>query len=254
MRIGKILMPYDFEVAEKIRYDILLGRDWLIATECKTTWINGQFSFSYNGKKSMLHAYQEVGATPPVKHHVTIEDADEDDPDDGYEEIEEDSQDGEFMLTEEDSLQVCTQREWTEVVDSTAEMIPVETCNSQEVEEQEALELSEEKISQLKIGSDLSKEENQQLGELFMKYSKHFAYQLEDLERCTIDPLVIDLQGAQPIKVKSYRILMAQSDWLRKELKKLEELNFIRRCFGPWATSIFLVKKKDGKWRIVQDF
>src|ERR1035438_5341328 len=37
MRIGKILMPYDFKVAEKIRYDILLGRDLLIATNCHTT-------------------------------------------------------------------------------------------------------------------------------------------------------------------------------------------------------------------------
>ena len=59
-------MLYNFELAEKIRYDVLLGRDWLIATNHTTTWINGQFAFSYNGKKLMLYAYYEVGEVPAV--------------------------------------------------------------------------------------------------------------------------------------------------------------------------------------------
>ena len=42
------------------------------------------------------------------------------------------------MLTEEQSLQVCTQKQWTEVVDISAEMIPVETCDNAEVKEQES--------------------------------------------------------------------------------------------------------------------
>ena len=254
IEIGGVLMPHDFEIAENIRYDILIGRDWMIATKCLTSWTNGHFSFEYNGKKGMIYAYQEVSQMVAVCQHVTIQSVNEDDLDDEYEEIEEDSENGEILHIEQETIQICTQQQWMEVVTHDAAVIPIESYNGTELKDQEALELSEEHIPDLKIGSDVTEDQQMKLGEILMKYSKQFAYQLEDLERCAIDPLVIDLQDSAPIKVKAYRIPIAQSMWLQDELKRLEQLDFIRRCFGPWATSIFLVPKKDGKWRIVQDF
>ena len=244
-------MPMDFEVTDNIKYDILLGRDWLIKTACETIWRSGEFTFYYNGRQGKLNAY-EVEQIVKQKKHVTIQDEEAEEEEYEEEWDEDGSQEGELLQIEQEVVQIFSYKEWKNEVENNEQLIPVE--HVQEGIGHELMEITEESFNDLKIGSEISVSQKEQFKSLFLKYAKRFAYQLEDLERCMIDPLKIDVQDSVLIKMKAYRIPFGQADWLKSELAKLEKLDFIRKCFGPWSTSIFLAKKKDNKWRIVQDF
>lgn len=53
-------------------------------------------------------------------------------------------------------------------------------------------------------------------------------------------------EGAKPVIVTSYRHLKAYKDEIEKAIKELLDMGFIKPSYSPFASSIVLVKKKDG--------
>ena len=65
----------------------------------------------------------------------------------------------------------------------------------------------------------------------------------------------IDLTpGTAPISKSLYRMSPAELKELKRQIKELEEKQFIRPSMSPWGAPVLFVKKKDGSWRLCVDY
>lgn len=62
------------------------------------------------------------------------------------------------------------------------------------------------------------------------------------------------LEGSKPVKVKPYRYLHSQKDEIEKLVQGMLEEGIIQPSKSPFSSSIIMVKKKDGSWRVCTDY
>ena len=60
--------------------------------------------------------------------------------------------------------------------------------------------------------------------------------------------------GAQPPNVRPYRYPFTQKNEIEKIIKELLEAGVIRPSISPYSSSVVMVLKKDGEWRMCPDF
>jgi len=66
---------------------------------------------------------------------------------------------------------------------------------------------------------------------------------------------IIELEaGAKPVITTPYRHPKKYKDKIEKAMKELLDMGHIRLCWSPFASSVVLVKKKDGTIRMCIDF
>jgi hypothetical protein len=66
---------------------------------------------------------------------------------------------------------------------------------------------------------------------------------------------VIDLlPGTAPISKRPYRMLVEELKELKKPLKELQDLGYIRPSSSPWGAPVLFVQKKDGSQRMCVDY
>ena len=75
-----------------------------------------------------------------------------------------------------------------------------------------------------------------------------------DLGKCTTSMHDIELKSEDPIYIKQFRIPEAQREDVQKHVEELLKLGVVRPSRSKFNSPIFVVKKKDGGLRIVQDF
>ncbi|XP_074532106.1 uncharacterized protein LOC141795198 [Halichoeres trimaculatus] len=118
---------------------------------------------------------------------------------------------------------------------------------------QEKQELPKE-LSELTNRSDLSKQQQEELRTLLLKWSGVFARHDEDFGRTDLVQHQIHTGDAAPVRER-YRPLPPS---MYKEMKTLLagmlEKGVIRESCSPWAAPIVLVRKKDGSWRFCVDY
>lgn len=61
-------------------------------------------------------------------------------------------------------------------------------------------------------------------------------------------------QGAKPIITTPYRHPKSYKEEIEKTIKELLDMGLIRPSFSPFASSVVLVKKKDGTMRMCIDY
>ena len=64
----------------------------------------------------------------------------------------------------------------------------------------------------------------------------------------------IDTGNNTPIAQKPYKVDSEKREIMKKEIKKLKEMGWIRKAHGPWASPVVMVKKKDGEIRFCVDY
>ncbi len=64
----------------------------------------------------------------------------------------------------------------------------------------------------------------------------------------------IDTGNNTPIAQKPYKVDSEKREIMKKEIKKLREMGWIRKAHGPWASPVVMVKKKDGEIRFCVDY
>nr|GEZ80743.1 putative reverse transcriptase domain, ribonuclease H-like domain, aspartic peptidase domain protein [Tanacetum cinerariifolium] len=62
------------------------------------------------------------------------------------------------------------------------------------------------------------------------------------------------IPGAAPVARSPYRLTPSEMKELSKQLHELSDKGFIRPIFLPWGSSVLLVKKKDGSFRMCIDY
>ena len=91
------------------------------------------------------------------------------------------------------------------------------------------------------------------LRQLFIEH--HHIFALDDLELGRTDMVkhVIRLNDDQPFREHYRRIPPHQYDEVKKHLKEMLEIGAIRKSQSPWASTVVLVRKKDGALHFCTD-
>ncbi|MGV0994312.1 MAG: reverse transcriptase domain-containing protein, partial [Mycobacterium sp.] len=90
--------------------------------------------------------------------------------------------------------------------------------------------------------------------DLIMKHHDVVSRGKYDLGKCTISEHDIQLKTNEPVYVKQFRIPEAHRDAVINHVQELLKLGVVRPSRSKFNSPIFIVKKKDGGLRVVQDF
>ena len=112
-----------------------------------------------------------------------------------------------------------------------------------------------EYIRSPQFSSSLDENYKEEIVETLDSYIDVVATSSEELTPSDLGPHHIQLvEGAKPVKSKFYKLNKFKSDILKEELIKLLEKGLIVPAKSSWSSPIVLVKKKNGKWRLCNDY
>ncbi len=106
----------------------------------------------------------------------------------------------------------------------------------------------------VKLGQDLTTEQQHQARSLLSSWESIFAQHDNDLGHVTVVKHQIPLTDSTPIRQRHRRIPPAQYEEVRKHLKDMMAAGAIRESHSPYASPIVLVRKKDGSLRLCVDY
>jgi hypothetical protein len=72
--------------------------------------------------------------------------------------------------------------------------------------------------------------------------------------RCAIDHQIHLIPEAQPVNVRPYRYSPHQKNEIEKQVNEMMHSGVIQLSSNPFASLVFLVKKKDGSWHFCVDY
>ena len=116
-----------------------------------------------------------------------------------------------------------------------------------------------DRIDKLFIKLDLSgcskwtEEQQQMVRELIIKHHGIFAVEDNELGRTNLVKHKIRLNNYVPFKERYHRIPPHQYEEVKKHLGEMLEIGAIRRSESPWASTVVLMRKKDGSLRFCID-
>ena len=102
-----------------------------------------------------------------------------------------------------------------------------------------------EKIDLSRI-TDWDQEDQKQVREWFKEYGQLFALDDLDLGHTSVVKHEIKLNYYTPFKERYRHIPPHQYEEVKKHLKEMLEIGTIRKSNSPWASTVVLVRKKDG--------
>lgn len=108
--------------------------------------------------------------------------------------------------------------------------------------------------SEININKNLEPIQQQQIEKLIKEYDDIFAKNNAEMGRTNMVKHEINVQGAQPIKCKPYRVSQKEREIIDNQLEEMLQNGIIRKSQSPWASPVVLVKKKDGSHRFCVDY
>eukprot|EP00112_Aurelia_sp_Birch-Aquarium-sp1_P012429 Seg2613.2 transcript_id=Seg2613.2/GoldUCD/mRNA.D3Y31 product="Transposon Ty3-G Gag-Pol polyprotein" protein_id=Seg2613.2/GoldUCD/D3Y31 len=90
---------------------------------------------------------------------------------------------------------------------------------------------------------------------LFDVLSRHHVWPTPDkLGKTHLVDLPIDVQGAQPIRQRPYRVPETKRQIIAKEVQKMLLSNVIQPSASPWSSPVVLLEKPNGEYRFCVDY
>jgi hypothetical protein len=93
---------------------------------------------------------------------------------------------------------------------------------------------------------------------LLKEYSDCFArdyMEMPGLDRSIVEHRLPLKKGFWPFQQRARQMRTEVLEEVKKEIEKMLEAGFIRPCrYAEWISSIVLIQKKDGRWRVYVDF
>ena len=111
-------------------------------------------------------------------------------------------------------------------------------------------------LKHMDVGKQVTPETKKKLEDLILKYHKAFGAHKYDLGRTQTYTHQLRLKNPdqQPIFQRQFRLPDEHQKAAIKEVEEMLKLGVLRPSSSQWNSSIFLVPKGSGGWRIVQDF
>jgi len=111
--------------------------------------------------------------------------------------------------------------------------------------------LQKETIKDVKISSNLSETQKEEVRALFTEFEDIFT----DVPNVTnAGEHTIELTTAEPIRGKAYSLPLALRDTLEKEIDNMLAMNVIEESSAAYASPVVMVKKPDGSTRVCVDY
>jgi hypothetical protein len=98
------------------------------------------------------------------------------------------------------------------------------------------------------------KEEKDKYLKLFLKYPQVFSQHKNDLGKCDLIQHEIHLKTKEPVYIKQFKIPEGHQQAVTNQVKEWLKLGIVQTSHSRYNSPIFVVKKKDGSFRLVQDF
>lgn len=108
-------------------------------------------------------------------------------------------------------------------------------------------------LERIKIGN-VSSQTREKFLEMIKEFSFLFLKEGDFFPSCSIAEFSIDTITDKPVCSPPYRTPFALRSELKRILDNYLSNGIIEPCISPWNSPSLLVKKKDGKWRLVVDF
>jgi len=93
---------------------------------------------------------------------------------------------------------------------------------------------------------------------LLKEYRDCFAWdytEMPGLDRSIVEHRLPLKRGFQPFQQRARQMKAEVLEEVKKEVEKMLDAGFIRPCrYAEWISSVVLVQKKDGRWRVCVDF
>jgi len=110
------------------------------------------------------------------------------------------------------------------------------------------------RLNNITVGKITSTKIKNEFYALVNKYSYLFLENDDPLPACSIDKFSILTDSPQPISTHPYRTPFSVRNELRSILDEFLENKLIEPCSSPWNSPSLLVRKKDGRFRLVIDY
>ena len=119
----------------------------------------------------------------------------------------------------------------------------------------EELYLTEEEEfkANLKTG-EINETQKQELEEILQEYRRLCVMSNTPLGQTDIITHRINTGDHTPIQQKYYRVDEKKKKIIKDEIEKMEKAGVIRKSYGPWASPVVIVRKKDGSNRFCVDY
>jgi len=89
---------------------------------------------------------------------------------------------------------------------------------------------------------------------LLLKHRDVFSVEKSDLGYCDTILHKLFMKNQEPVYVKQFRIPEAHQSYLQDQIREWLKLGIIQPSTSRYNSPVFLVQKKDGSYRVVQDF
>ncbi|GFR71510.1 retrovirus-related Pol polyprotein [Elysia marginata] len=106
-------------------------------------------------------------------------------------------------------------------------------------------------VSDLQYGDQLTPDQRRQLGEIASSYSSIFS---DRSGIVSTEEHRIELTSSTPVRQRPYPVSYAMRQTLRDVLRKMEDLEIIRKSSSPYSSPVVVVKKKYGSNRVCIDY
>ena len=111
-----------------------------------------------------------------------------------------------------------------------------------------------DRLKNITVGKITSPKIKNEFYTLVNKYSYLFLESDDPLPACSIEKFSIITESPQPISTHPYRTPFSVRNELRSILDQFLENKLIEPCSSPWNSPSLLVRKKDGRFRLVIDY
>ena len=110
------------------------------------------------------------------------------------------------------------------------------------------------KILKEKLKLEVPKEFEQRYVNLLTKHHAAFSLDKTDIGLCNLVKHKLVMKTPEPVFVKQFKIPEAHQHYLIEQVREWLKLGIIQPSRSKYNSPLFLVQKKDGSYRVVQDF